>query len=45
MHTVNTGKMLYRRFGKSGLQISVISMGQLTSFTEQAQKINEELIK
>ena len=45
MSTLKPNKMLYRYFGHSGLQVSVITMGQLLNFTNEGLAKDEELIR
>lgn len=49
MSRLNFGKMIYRKFGNSGLKVSVISLGNMINYRaenyEEDKKIVETCIK
>ena len=45
MSVFQTGKMIYRNFGSSGLKTSVISLGNMINSREDNYAVDEEIIK
>lgn len=45
MSVFQTGKMLYRNFGNSGLKTSVISLGNMMNSKEETYAVDEEIIR